>query len=289
MSKKIISSIVVMLLVLGFAGQASAQSIATGLTGSAGASVGTSGVNTGADVTTHHRGFGASSTAAISTSDMASAITKSDTAINDRITALNTLNTKVQAMVKVSASEKASLSANIQTDLGTLTNLKAKIDADTDGATLRTDITSITQGNRIYALVIPQGTILAASDKAETTDESFVTLGTKLQTRIAAAQSAGKDVSTLQSEDVDFNSKVSDANTQAQSSVSVTASLTPDEGNATVAASNKQALETGRTDLKASVSDLKTAYSDAKEIVSTLESMNVGASVSASTTATVVQ
>ena len=80
---------------------------------------------------------------------------RADQEITRRITALNDLNTKVQAMARVSANEKTAISAAVASEVANLTTLKGKIDADTDVETLKTDIKSITASYRIFMLVIP--------------------------------------------------------------------------------------------------------------------------------------
>ncbi len=65
---------------------------------------------------------------------------RADQEIARRVAALNVLNTRIQAMQKLSADEKTSLASAIQAQLTELATLKTKIDADTDATTLKTDI-----------------------------------------------------------------------------------------------------------------------------------------------------
>jgi hypothetical protein len=211
-------------------------------------------------------------------------IAKSDTAITKRLTSLATLNTKVQALKNVSATEKTNISNNIQTNISGLTSLKAKIDADTDVTVAATDAKTITGSYRIYALVIPQGYIASSADRVDTIDGLMTTLSAKLQSRITAAQSAGKNVTSLQASLTDLNAKVADSNTQAATAQSGVASLTPDQGNKTVLASNTAALKASRADIKTASADLKTARQDAKTIVDGVKSD--GVTVSATTSVT---
>ena len=134
-------------------------------------------------------------------------------------------------MTKLPADEKNALSATIQTQLNEMTTLKAKINADTDLATLRVDVQSITKAYRIYMLVIPQGRIMAAADRAMTLADTANTLGAKLEARIAAAKTAGNDVSAEEATYADFQTKIADAQTQAAAATSEVATLTPDNGN----------------------------------------------------------
>ncbi len=209
---------------------------------------------------------------------------RADTEITRRINALNDLNTRIQAMQEVTATFKTNLAANVQNQINVLTSLKAKIDADTDAATLKADVQSIATSYRIYILVLPQGRIAAAADREVAIAQMMTTLGSKLAARITAAQSAGQNVGSLTTALNDLAAKLQDASAQAQAAVSVSAPLSPDNGDATVKASNTAALKTARGDIKTSQQDLIAARADIKTIVSALLAMPSSASVSASST-----
>lgn len=193
-------------------------------------------------------------------------ITRGDSAITARINSMNALVTKVQAMKNLNSSQQTSLTQTLQTNISNLTTLKSKLDADTDTTTARADAKSITDAYRIYALVNPQVNLLAASDRVTTITTMMTTLGTQLQAKIATAQSAGKNVTALQAALADMTTQVSNAETQAQSVVSGISTLAPDQGNTTVAASNKAALTAARTAIKTATANLKTARQDIKTI-----------------------
>jgi hypothetical protein len=194
-------------------------------------------------------------------------ITRSDAAINARIAALNALSTRVSALKNVSATEKANISTEVQTNISGLTTLKAKIDADTDVTTAQTDAKQITGYFRIYALVIPQGWIASSADRVNTIVGMLTAIGTKLQTRITAAQTAGKDVTAANTALTDFNAKLTDATTQSVAANAGIAGLVPDQGDQTKLAANTAALKAARADIKTATQDLLAARADAKVIV----------------------
>jgi hypothetical protein len=209
--------------------------------------------------------------------------------IQRRIVMLQELNTRVQAMAHVSANEKSSIAVDVQNEVQTLTLLQAKIEADTDLTTLKADIKSIVQDYRVFMLVIPQGRIEVAADRIGTVTSMLTAFSGKLQTRISAAQTAGKDVTALSASLSDMNAKITDAQTQAGAAASVVANLKPDQGDQTVEASNNAALKTARADIQAAMQDLKTARQDAGTIVKGLEALNVNASGSASASSSAQQ
>jgi hypothetical protein len=200
-------------------------------------------------------------------------ISRGDTEIAKRIASLNEAITRVQTLKKLSDTQKLSIVNTYDTVLGNLNSLKTKIDADTDFATVRADVTSIFTSLRVYMLVLPQSHIIAASDRIQDVTTNMNALATKLQTRITEAQTQGKDVTTIQASFTDFNAKVVDAQTQAQNAVSRVSGLTPDQGDKTKIASNNQALQAARGEVKVGSQDLKTAYTDAKSIIVALKAM----------------
>ncbi len=186
--------------------------------------------------------------------------------IEKRIASLNTLNTRIQAMTHVGADVKASIGTTIQKEIASLTALKSKIEADTDAAALKADLKSITADYRIYMLVIPQGRIMAEADRAGEVADTLTTLATKLDVRLTAAKTAGKDVTSLTTALVDMKAKIADAKTKAAAASSSVAGLTPDGGDKTKALANTAVLKTAKQTLQTANADLKAARKDADVI-----------------------
>jgi hypothetical protein len=223
------------------------------------------------------------STATSVTAKMKTAISRADKEITRRIAVLNDLNLRVGQMQKVTDAFKQSLTTTVQGQISALTALQAKIDADTDAATLKMDVQSVTQSYRIFALIVPQGSIAAAADRVVTMTNMMTTLGSKLQTRLAAAQSSGTDVTTLSTALSDLGAKLSDASIQAQQSVSVSATLVPDQGDKTKMAANTAALKSARADLSTAQKDLAAGR---KDITTILKGLKVDPSATSTTTTT---
>jgi hypothetical protein len=204
---------------------------------------------------------------------LAKIITRSDSEITARESDLNNLNTRVQAMVNVSTTEKTDISNEVQSNIAGLTSLKSKIDADTDVTTALNDEKTIFGSYRIYALVVPRGYIVASADRVDTIVGMMTTISSKLQTRITADQSAGDNVTALQNSLTDLNAKIADAKSQAGTAQSGVVSLVPDQGNTTQLSSNTAALKAARADIKTSTQDLQAARADAKSIMQGLKSL----------------
>ena len=161
----------------------------------------------------------ATSRAAKAAANMQKMIQRSDTAITQRITSLNALVTRVNAMQKLSDTEKSTLATSLQGEVTQLTTLKATIDADTVAATLKTDMQSITKSYRIYMLVLPQASIAAASDRVLTIVGLMDAVQTKLTTRIGQITTPPASIATAMA---DITAKLADATTQANAAVSAT-------------------------------------------------------------------
>src|SRR3989338_7131939 len=120
-------------------------------------------------------------------------IERADKEIDRRIEALDKLSKRISEMEKATDVLKTSTSAMVQAQISELTALKAKIDAGTDIAVLRTDVKSITNSYRIFALITQQWHILATADKINTVADWMTALSVKLQARIDLVKTAGKD------------------------------------------------------------------------------------------------
>lgn len=191
--------------------------------------------------------------------------------IDRRIDSLQKLEARVDAMKRVSANNKTQIKATVDAQIKTLADLKVKIQGDTDEATLKADIASITKSYRVYMLVMPQLTVLAAADRIEATVDVMTEFGTKLQTRISDAKSAGKDVSSMESAYASYKTHLANADAKATSAINLTAGLKPDNGDKSVMESNNKALASARVELKSGRDELHAARKDAEIIVKALK------------------
>ncbi len=200
---------------------------------------------------------------------------RADAEITRRVVSLTELNTRLQAMTHIDAATKATLSSSLASEIATMNNLKATIDASTDLATIKIDAQSISQAYRVYMLVIPQARVLAASDRVSTVADMMTALSVKLQTRISEAGTAGANVTSMTASLSDMNAKIADAKVQAAASASVVANLTPDNGDNAKMQANEAALRQARASLARANADLKAAHADEKSIIAGLKGKGV--------------
>jgi len=266
---------------------ASAQGIygTAGLNTSAQVQVGTGGSNqTGASDQTS---VSANANTQIQASGSATVITRAkdraDQEIDRRVNALTAQMQRVDGMGRVSASDQATINANIQAQIQALASLKSKIEGDGDTTSLKADIQSIVGSYRIFMLVIPQGAITAATDRIATIVTDMQTIGGKVKARLDAAASAGINVSAAMNLYTDYMAKLSDASTQASAAKTEIAPLQPDNGNTSVMQSNQSILNDARLKLQAAQRDVLSARADLRNVLKILPKMSATASTSAST------
>lgn len=201
--------------------------------------------------------------------------------IERRIKALTELGGRVQGMKRVSADGKSSVDATVAAQIATLTDLKARIMADDSTTTLKADMQSITKSYRIFALVIPQGHVKVAADKVHTTVDSMTALSGKLETRISEATTAGKDTASLASLLADAKTQLTAASASADAALSLTTSLTPDNGDKAAMDANKKALQDARAKIQEALKALEKARKDMRDIATGLKGLGLGAAGSA--------
>jgi hypothetical protein len=195
-------------------------------------------------------------------------ITKGDQEISRRQTALGKLNTKISSATKLTPNDKSVLTTQVTTEISGLTNLKTKLDADTDLATTKSDAQSIISEYRVYALVVPKVALIKVADDQQATESKLTALATKLQTAITAKQTAGKDVASLQTQLADMTTKTAAASAISTSIESGVISLQPSDYD-----SNHSVLTGDNTQLKSAHADNQAAYADAKAIAAALKSL----------------
>ncbi len=181
--------------------------------------------------------------------------------IDRRITALNSLISRINAMKRISADQKAVFVSKVQVVINDLTALKAKIAADTDAEALKTDKQSIVTTYRVFVVLMPQVEIMAHADAILDLATQMTANNATIQARIDSLQASGKDVSKLQAALTDRQAKISDAQTKAQTAITTVSTLTP-----AGYPDNKSTMTSARDMLKEARQDLNAAFQDIKSV-----------------------
>lgn len=196
--------------------------------------------------------------------------TRADNEIARRVNALTKLMARINDIKRLTSDQKTTLTTEVQDQINALNTLKTKIDADTDIATLRTDVQSIVKSYRTYALFIPKTYIIVHANRLLDIVDALTTIQGKLQTRIDEAKAAGNDTTAMQNLIADMTTKLADAKTQATNAINAVLPLTPDGYPG-----NKATLQSARTMLVTARQDIQAAHKDEQQIRQNLVKLGV--------------
>lgn len=114
--------------------------------------------------------------------------------IDGRIAVLRASGLAIRNAARLTDAHQAALQKIIDADIAGLTELRAKVAAETTSEAVRADARSMIEDYRVYLLVRPQIHLTVAADVASATLTRLRTVHDKLAQAVAAAKSAGKDV-----------------------------------------------------------------------------------------------
>lgn len=182
--------------------------------------------------------------------------------IEDRIKRLQAQIERIGKMERLSAEQKATITAELTAQVAALTELKTKIDAETDPAKIKELTQTIGKEYRTYAVTMPKAALTAAADRIMKVVGQMESFGTKLEARISAAGSA--EATALLGE---YTASVASAKANAQAAATLVADLQADGGDATIASSNTAALKSAKEKIDAAQASLKEARQDIGNIL----------------------
>ena len=198
--------------------------------------------------------------------DLATIQAAGQAATSSRITALGKAIPRVTANKYLSSGDRSQLLGTLNGDLAAMQSLQAKIAADTDVATAKTDVQSIFTGYRVYAVAIPQSLYAASADAL--TDSALPALVTA-QKALAAAL-AGPDKSkytpAIDAQMADLSTQITTAQNSIAGVSAFALSVTPAEFNA-----NHAVLANTRASVKTAGVAAKAASADAKAVRAALK------------------
>lgn len=201
--------------------------------------------------------------------------------INRRSTSLVNIMSRIEAMSQLSEADKATLKANIQAQIDALNALKARIDANGDLTSLKSDIkTSVDGSYRMFALTVPKAHITAALDRLGTLADTMTRVGTQLSVSINQAQTAGKNVSVMTTLLADYTTHVQAAKDDYTAARSLLATVSIDATTDTQFQTNKKILMDVRAKISSGSKHLKEAREDFHKIRNELKSVGIDTSVS---------
>lgn len=211
---------------------------------------------------------GSSSQSATQAQHLEAIQTKGTQEIERRLTTLGQLNGKITAATKLTASDKSALTSEVTTEISGLTALKTQLNAETTLAAARIDSQAIYSDYRVYALIVPKIYLIKTADDQQVLEAKIAAIIPALQTNITAAQTAGKDVTALQT---DLNNAL--AGEQAAQVISsameakvITLQPTDYDNDHTILSGDRAQLTTARTDMTSAVTALKAIRSGLEQL-----------------------
>jgi hypothetical protein len=121
-----------------------------------------------------------------------------DCEIARRLKTLTGLSAFVNGSRALTASDRAALIAEIQSEASGLASLEATIDGQASLPALRLEVVQVASKYRVYVLTAPQAYLVGAADAVLAMQPALTQLASTLAGRIAAARAAGDDVSAAQ-------------------------------------------------------------------------------------------
>lgn len=178
------------------------------------------------------------------------------TATSARITSLKEAIAKVNANTSLTASDRAEVLTTFNADITAMGTLEAKVQADTTVETAQADYREIFTGYRVYAVAIPQAYEAGAADRLTgTAIPKLQSAHDKLAANLAAHPEKWSTAMKAQLDDM--QAKITDASNHANGQAAKALSVTPAQYNAdkTVITSIRASLKTATTDAKAAEAD----------------------------------
>lgn len=204
-------------------------------------------------------------------SDVQCVISFGDTAISNRLTVLNTLNSKATSEHNAGHLSDAlfgSISGDVSSDTQGLTQLKAKLDAETDITAARQDVRNVYYQFRVYAVVLPRDYRQIWYGVMSFVDRKLRGIQPKIEDAISHAPSSEQaQLNQLYS---DYKAQLQEAESQLDAAQGQFATLTVNNFN-TALSVYATALSDTKTDEQTAHRDLQQAASDLHQMVGVLK------------------
>ncbi len=195
-------------------------------------------------------------------------INRGNNEIERRISTLQHLTDKLSSAFKLSDSDTAALTNEVNGEIDSLKALKTKLDADNTVADAQNDVKTIITEYRVYVLIAPKVHLVKVAADQQAAETRLLALIPKLESRINDAKSAGKNVTSLESGLADMKARLAKAQPLSSDVESSVINLQPSDYNSdhTILSSYRDKLKTAQTDIQAAVSDAKSIVNALKNL-----------------------
>jgi hypothetical protein len=185
-------------------------------------------------------------------------------AITRRVLALRELTTAVKSIVRLSDADRSALSTQLQDQVNGLSSLNAKIQGDSDEATVKADAGRIVTDYRVYVLSIPKARSVVVSDIELNAADRLTKLADRLSNSID--QAGGKDTTKAKTDLASLRAKLAAATGTVTPLPAALLALQPAgyPGNRTTLEQTRTSLRTGRAALAEAATLARQVIADLK-------------------------
>jgi hypothetical protein len=185
-------------------------------------------------------------------------------AITRRVLALRELSTAAKSIVRLSDADRTALTTQLQDQVNGLSSLNAKVQGDTDEATVRADANKILADYRVYVLTIPKARGVVVADIELNAADRLTKLADRLSTAID--QASGKDTTKAKADLTSLRTKLTSVAGTVSPLPAALLALAPSgyPGNRPTLEQTRAALRTGRAGLAEAATLARAVLADLK-------------------------
>ncbi|MFD0594863.1 hypothetical protein ACFQZ4_22775 [Catellatospora coxensis] len=180
--------------------------------------------------------------------------------IDGRLAMLRASGLAIRNAARLTDAHQAALQKIIDADVAGLTELRAKVAAETTTEAVRADARSMVEDYRVYLLVRPQVHLTVAADVESAALTRLRTLHGKLAQAVATAKSAGKDVGDAEAKLAHLKAELDAMESALSGLADDLLAVRPGPDGAAIKAKTAAAradVRTARTHLRAAATDAK--------------------------------
>ncbi|WP_191843955.1 hypothetical protein [Catellatospora chokoriensis] len=180
--------------------------------------------------------------------------------IDGRLALLRAEGVAIRNAARLTDAHQAALQKTLDADIAGLTELRAKVAAETTLEAVRVDARSMVEDYRVYLLVRPQVHLTLAADVESAALTRLRTLHGKLAEAVTAAKSAGKDVGDAEAKLAHLKSELDAMESALSGLVEDLLAVQPGPDATAIKAKTTAAradVRTARTHLRAAATDAK--------------------------------
>jgi len=219
--------------------------------------------------------------------------------IDRRVLIVDSALASAQSLKKLSATSKAILVSELQSQQSALADEKTKIgaiisqnpnakttpDSAANVAIINQTAKSLASSYRLYTLVTAKASILASAETAMNANNILESINARVESGVSTASSTGKNMKALQSLANDFSIRITDSTKQASSTYADLLTFDPAKGTDTTFPANRTVQFSARSRMRLAAADIKAARSDLNNMRAALKAMGISPAASTATAA----